>query len=349
LNSKLKERILAFSDLGTLFYENFNQKKVKTFPKWNSLLAIKLNEANLFNPWFTTKNLKLTLKNWSELLNEKKIENWISNYNFKNDHNKKIAIIMAGNIPIVGFHDLLCVMLLNYKCLVKLSSDDKILIPFIVDFLIQRCSQFKNRIKFEEYKLKDFDAVIATGSNSSHKYFEYYFKKYPNLLRKTRHSVAILDGNESDNDLSLLSDDIFNYFGLGCRSVSKVFVPKGYDLDLLFNAFFKHKDVINHNKYVNNFDYNKAVLLMSEEKFIENGFIILKKESKLGSPIGCLYYEEYEEINDIYNTIDNMSEHIQCVVGNFHNNERINFGFTQCPKLHDYSDKIDTIDFLLKI
>ncbi len=159
----------------------------------------------------------------------------------------------------------------------------------------------------------------------------------------------MLDGNESDNDLALLSNDIFDYFGLGCRSVSKIFVPKGYDLDLLFNAFFKHKEIINHNKYVNNFDYNKAVFLMSEEKFIENGFIILKQDSKLGSPIGCLYYEEYEDVEKVYDTIRKSKEHIQCIVSNNVIDRVTNFGSTQCPKLDDYADNVDTVDFLLKI
>ena len=345
----LKKRILAFNDLGILFNENFIAKNDKTFPEWDSILDIKLKEAKSFNSWFTHENIKLSLKNWSNQLKKRNLENWISNYNISNDNNKTIAIIMAGNIPIVGFHDLLCSMLLNYKCIVKLSSEDKVLIPFIVDFLKHRYPLFSNKVTFEKNKLKDFDAVIATGSSSSHKYFEYYFSKYPNLIRKTRHSVAVLDGNESDNDLGLLSNDIFNYFGLGCRSVSKIFVPKGYDLDLLFNAFFKHKEIINHNKYVNNFDYNKAVFLMSEEKFIENGFIILKQDPKLGSPIGCLYYEEYEDVEKVYDTIRKNKEHIQCIVSNNAIDRFTNFGSTQCPKLDDYADNVDTVKFLLKI
>ena len=237
MDTDLKKRILAFDDLGILFHENFIEKNDKTFTEWDSILDIKLKEAKSFNSWFTYDNLELSLKNWSNQLKKENLKNWISNYNISNDNNKTIAIIMAGNIPIVGFHDLLCSMLLNYKCIVKLSSEDKVLIPFIVDFLKHRYPSFNNKVTFEKNKLKDFDAVIATGSSSSHKYFEYYFSKYPNLLRKTRHSVAVLDGNESDNDLALLSNDIFDYFGLGCRSVSKIFVPKGYDLDLLFNAF----------------------------------------------------------------------------------------------------------------
>ena len=347
MNNNLKERIKSFHDLGILFQENFSNKKIKTFPKWDLILNQKLEQANLYNSWFTPSNLKLSLKNWGNILKKKILENWLSNYKFKTRNDKTIAIIMAGNIPIVGFHDLVCSMLLNFKCLIKLSSDDKILIPFIVDFLGFRNPNFKSRITFQVNTLKNFDAVIATGSDNSHKYFEFYFKNYPNLLRKTRHSIAVLDGHETEKDLSLLSNDIFNYFGLGCRSVSKVFIPEGYNLDLIFNACYKHKNVINHDKYANNFDYNKAVYLMSKEKFIENGFIILKEDSKLGSPVGCLYYQYYNDIKDVYKIIEEDREKIQCVVINDRNN--VAFGSTQCPKLDDYADNIDTLDFLLKI
>ncbi|MDB4014023.1 acyl-CoA reductase [Flavobacteriaceae bacterium] len=347
--SNFKERLIAFSELGTLFKENVDKKENKKFPEWDTVLEKTLIESHSYNSWFTIDNLKLSLKNWSNSLQENIISDWLSKYNIEDKSSKKIAIIMAGNIPAVGFHDLLCSLLLNFDCIVKLSSEDKLLIPFIVKFLESRNEKLKNKVTFESEKLKDFDGVIATGNNNSHRYFDYYFSKYPNLLRKTRHSIAVLDGKESDNDLSDLSNDIFNYFGLGCRSVSKVFIPYGYDLDLLFNAFFRHKEVVNHNKYVNNFDYNKAVYLMSKEKFIENGFIILKEESKLGSPIGCLFYEFYNDKKEITKLINNNSDSIQCVVSNINFNTNIKFGQTQCPNINDYADNNDTIKFLLKI
>ena len=347
--SDFKERLIAFSELGTLFKENVDKKENKKFPEWDTVLEKTLIESHSYNSWFTIDNLKLSLKNWSNSLQENIISDWLSKYNIEDKSSKKIAIIMAGNIPAVGFHDLLCSLLLNFDYIVKLSSEDKLLIPFIVKFLESRNEKLKNKVTFESEKLKDFDGVIATGNNNSHRYFDYYFSKYPNLLRKTRHSIAVLDGKESDNDLSDLSNDIFNYFGLGCRSVSKVFIPYGYDLDLLFNAFFRHKEVVNHNKYVNNFDYNKAVYLMSKEKFIENGFIILKEESKLGSPIGCLFYEFYNDKKEITKLINNNSDSIQCVVSNINFNTNIKFGQTQCPNISDYADNNDTIKFLLKI
>lgn len=256
---------------------------------------------------------------------------------------------MAGNLPLVGFHDLLCGLIMNFHCIVKLSSDDKILIPFIVEYLDSIVPGIKNQVKFTTNPIKDFNGVIATGSNNSFKYFEYYFGNYPNLLRKTRHSIAILDGKETEMDLKKLGNDIFTYFGMGCRSVSKLLVPKGYDFDLLFNALFDFKEIINHNKYVNNYDYNKAVYLMSEQKFIENGFIILKEDEKLGSPIGCLFFEYYENPKDLNAYISDIKDSLQCVVSNLNILNSTSFGSSQRPKIDDYADNTNTLDFLLKI
>ena len=349
MNKDLKERIQAFSDLGILFRENSSRQKIKTFQKWDSELNKLLKDSYQHNSWFTENNLKLSLKNWSAELNKKNIENWLENYKIELKSSKTVAIIMAGNVPIVGFHDLMCSLILGFKCIVKLSSDDKILIPLIVKFIQSRFDGFKEKVFFESNILKNFDAVIATGSNNSHKYFEYYFGKYPNLLRKTRHSVAVLNGNESDSELAMLSNDVFDYFGLGCRSVSKIFIPKGYDLDLLFNAFYMKRFVIDHNKYANNYDYNKAVYLMSEEKFYDNGFVILKEEKKLGSPIACVYFEYYDDLVQVQNIIKINNQNIQCVVSNEKIFNGISFGTTQCPKLSDYADNVDTLKFLLKI
>lgn len=349
MNKDLKERIQAFSDLGILFRENSSSQKIKTFQKWDSELNKLLKDSYQHNSWFTENNLKLSLKNWSAELNKKNIENWLKNYKIELKSSKTVAIIMAGNVPIVGFHDLMCSLILGFKCIVKLSSDDKILIPLIVKFIQSRFDGFKEKVFFENNILKNFDAVIATGSNNSHKYFEYYFGKYPNLLRKTRHSVAVLNGNESDSELAMLSNDVFDYFGLGCRSVSKIFIPKGYDLDLLFNAFYMKRFVIDHNKYANNYDYNKAVYLMSEEKFYDNGFVILKEEKKLGSPIACVYFEYYDDLVQVQNIIKINNQNIQCVVSNEKIFNGISFGTTQCPKLSDYADNVDTLKFLLKI
>ena len=347
--STLYNRIKAFEKLGILFSNNISKNSSKELTHWSSELNKAIDTSYKYNTWFTEDSVKQALNEWSKQLNYSNIKQWTDQYQLTDKSDKKIAIIMAGNLPLVGFHDLLCGLILNFNCIVKLSSDDKILIPFIIEFLDSVLPGIKNKVEFTTNPIKEFSGVIATGSNSSFKYFEYYFGSYPNVLRKTRHSIAVLDGNESVEDLKNLGNDIFTYFGMGCRSVSKLLVPKGYDFDLLFNALFKFKDIINHNKYVNNYDYNKAVYLMSEQKFIENGFVILKEDEKLGSPIGCLFFEYYENSKDLNTYISNIKDSLQCVVSNLNIPNSTSFGSSQKPKIDDYADNINTLDFLLKI
>ena len=347
--STLYNRIKAFEKLGILFSNNISKNSSKELTHWSSELNKAIDTSYKYNTWFTEDSVKQALNEWSKQLNYSNIKQWTDQYQLTDKSDKKIAIIMAGNLPLVGFHDLLCGLILNFNCIVKLSSDDKILIPFIIEFLDSVLPGIKNKVEFTTNPIKDFSGVIATGSNSSFKYFEYYFGSYPNVLRKTRHSIAVLDGNESVEDLKNLGNDIFDYFGMGCRSVSKLLVPKGYDFDLLFNALFKFKDIINHNKYVNNYDYNKAVYLMSEQKFIENGFVILKEDEKLGSPIGCLFFEYYENSKDLNTYISNIKDSLQCVVSNLNIPNSTSFGSSQKPNIDDYADNINTLDFLLKI
>tara|TARA_B110000116_G_scaffold32933_1_gene25055 strand:- start:1139 stop:2185 length:1047 start_codon:yes stop_codon:yes gene_type:complete len=347
--STLYNRIKAFEKLGILFSNKFTENSSKESEYWTSELDKAIDLAYKYNTWFTEDSVKKALNEWSKQLNYNSLKNWTDQYKIEDKSEKKIAIIMAGNLPLVGFHDLLCGLIMNFHCIVKLSSDDKILIPFIVEYLDSIVPGIKNQVKFTTNPIKDFNGVIATGSNNSFKYFEYYFGNYPNLLRKTRHSIAILDGKETEMDLKKLGNDIFTYFGMGCRSVSKLLVPKGYDFDLLFNALFDFKEIINHNKYVNNYDYNKAVYLMSEQKFIENGFIILKEDEKLGSPIGCLFFEYYENPKDLNAYISDIKDSLQCVVSNLNILNSTSFGSSQSPKIDDYADNTNTLDFLLKI
>ena len=345
----IDQRIEAFHKLGEFFYDISTKKENSKYKKWITVFNQKINEAYQYNKWFTTENCLLSFKNWSKELTTLKLSKWLNNYELKNCSKKTIVIIMAGNIPLVGFHDFICAKILNYKCLIKMSSDDKILLPIVIDFLDFILPGFKKNIEFTNKPLKKFDGVIATGSNSSFKYFEYYFKKYPKILRKTRHSIAVLDGNESKENLIDLGNDIFNYFGMGCRSVSKIFVPKNYNFDLLFESLFEFKEVIKNNRYANNYDYNKAVYLMGEKKITENGFLILKKDKNLGSPIACLFYDTYNSIKEIEKYIDNNSESLQCIVSNFKLSNSIPLGSSQKPKIYDYADKIDTLNFLLKM
>ena len=347
--STLKQRIKAFSELGLLFDDFLKNNDKSEYKNWVNSLKTTVSNAYKFNNWFEKKNILLSLESWKNELNEKNITDWTSKYQIDDYSNKTVAIIMAGNIPLVGFHDFLCASLLNFNCIIKMSSDDKILFPFIIKFLNHIIPGFEKKNKLTEKKLTDFDAVIATGSDSSFKYFNYYFEKYPSILRKNRHSIAVLNGKESNNELDLLSNDIFQYFGMGCRSVSKIFVPKEYSFDPLFKSFFKYKYVMNNNRYMNNYDYNKAVFLMSNFKFVENGFKILKEDKKLGSPIACLFYENYNNIEEIKNYIKTNSQNLQCIVTNISLKNKVDFGSTQKPKLNDYADNIDTVKFLLKI
>lgn len=308
-----------------------------------------LKLASKFNGWFTKENICFALKQWSELLKEKSLVQWLSNYPNSNSQPKTIALIMAGNIPLVGFHDFLACIVTGHNIIIKQSSNDRHLLPFIVSYLIHEESLIKSKIKFVDNKIEKFDAVIATGSNNTARYFNAYFKNKPSIIRNNRNSIAILNGNESENDLKNLSNDIFRYYGLGCRSVSKIYVPKNYDFDMLFKAVYKWNPVINIRKYLNNYDYNKAVYIMSEFDIIENGFLMLKEDRRLSSPIATLFYEYYDNVSELKSKLKAISSEIQCIVANGFNSKEIKFGSTQSPALKDYADGIDTVDFLLKI
>jgi len=237
----------------------------------------------------------------------------------------------------------------GHKALVKTSSNDQHLLKFLVQYLIALDQRFSEKITFVEGKLEGFDAVIATGSNNTARYFEYYFSSKPNIIRKNRNSVAILTGNESHEDLVLLGEDIFRYFGLGCRNVSKLLVPKNYNFDTFFKAIFEYQDIIKYEKYANNYDYNKAVYLMSNYKLLDNGFLTLREDTSYSSPISSVFYEFYEDVASLKNRLQAEHEQIQCVVSNQLTGNSIPFGQTQQPKLWDYADNVDTLAFLTKI
>ncbi|MBZ9629847.1 acyl-CoA reductase [Salegentibacter sp. LM13S] len=306
----------------------------------------KIDQAVHYNGWFTRENVIFSLQQWSKALTQSNLEQWLEPYKFEKTEEKTVAIIMAGNIPLVGFHDFLSVLISGHKVLVKQSSNDKQLLPVIAGFLMNIAPEFEDRIRFTEDRLNDFDAVIATGSNNTARYFDYYFKGKPNIIRKNRNSVAILTGKESKEDLEALGEDVFRYFGLGCRNVSKLYVPKEYDFDDFFKAMFPWNTLMNSAKYANNYDYNKAVYLMSEFKLLENGFLILKEDESFGSPIATLFYEQYEDEKKLQEKLQQNKENLQCVVGT---KADVDFGQTQQPKLWDYADGVDTLKFLEKL
>ena len=256
---------------------------------------------------------------------------------------------MAGNIPLVGFHDFISVLISGNKVLGKLSSNDKILLPFLTQKLIEIEPEFKEYIQFSDKKLENFDAVIATGSNNTSLYFEHYFGKYPNIIRKNRNSVAVLSGEESPTQLEALSKDIFTYFGLGCRNVSKLYLPKEYDFKPFFNAMYSQKDIIHNDKYMNNYDYNKAVYLMGGVNLLDNEFMLLKEDTGFSSPISVVFYEYYNSLQEVEKYLAKNTEKIQCVVSTSNIENAIPFGKTQSPELWDYADSIDTLEFLLNL
>ena len=318
----------------------------------NAIATPSLNEAveaaRIQNAWFTTSNVHSAFRNWGDVLRSQTITRWLSNYRTAEWGNQTVGLVLAGNLPMVGFHDLVCVLFSGHQAVIKLSSKDKVLIPTMIDILQSKFPEIKERVRFVSDRLGSVDKVIATGSNNSGRYFSYYFKDLPHMIRKNRNSVAVLTGDESDEQLAGLADDICLYFGLGCRSVSKIWVPKDYDFDILFGALYKHKDIIHHNGYANNYDYNKAIFLMNQEPLLDNGFLILKEDDRISSPIACLYYSYYENRLEVEQTIAANREDIQCVVSSSDDNNHVFFGKAQYPQLDDYADNIDTMELLLK-
>jgi hypothetical protein len=257
---------------------------------------------------------------------------------------------MAGNITVVGFHDFFCILLAGYHFLGKLSSEDSRLLPAIADILIRIDPEFKNLISFTDERLSDFDAVIATGSNNTYRYFEYYFGKYPHILRKNRNGVAILTGKETREELSGLADDIFIFFGKGCRSISKLYLPAGYDFQLLQEPFAGYNHYFNHHKYRNNYDYYKTIFILDKTPFIDLGHLLLIENTDKASPVSVLHYEYYNDLAIFNHILPGLKDQIQCIV--CHDEQvfdSIKPGNAQSPELWDYADGFDTMEFLLSL
>jgi Acyl-CoA reductase (LuxC) len=344
----------GFIELGK-FLSQFSEKESAKNPSvlQNDLFfedfenLIQLSQSH--NGWYTAENVCFAIQSWAAALTEENIKKWLSAYKLDEVQPKNVGLILAGNIPLVGFHDFLSVLIAGHHVLVKMSSNDQFLLPFLAKYLISIEPRFAHKITFVEGKLENFDAVIATGSNNTARYFEYYFKDKPSIIRKNRNSVAILNGAETKDQLVALGADIFRYFGLGCRNVSKLFLPKGYSFNAFFEAIFEYQDIVDYEKYANNYDYNKAVFLMSNFKLLDNGFLTLKEDNSYSSPISSVFYEYYDSIEDVQNRLQSEHEKIQCIVSNQLVENSIPFGSTQSPDLWDYADNVDTITFLSTI
>lgn len=354
INMTLALKKSIFIELGHFlrqFSEKGNERSVTVvnndlfFDSFSDLILL----SQSHNGWYTPEQVYFAIASWAEALTEANLEQWLSAYAIHTTDPKSVGLILAGNIPLVGFHDFISVLLSGHKVLVKTSSNDQHLLPFLAKYIIAAEPQFQEFITFVDGKLENFDAVIATGSNNTSRYFEYYFKDKPSIIRKNRNSVAVLTGQESREELVGLGEDIFRYFGLGCRNVSKLFVPKDYDFTAFFDAIYDYKDVIYYEKYANNYDYNKAVFLMSNFKLLDNEFITLKQDSSYASPISSIFYEFYENPEAIQARLESEADQIQCIVSNGVIPNSVPFGKTQQPELWDYADNVDTLEFLISI
>jgi hypothetical protein len=331
-------RIKAFAALGAFLGESNNRDETEAL----------FHRAHHHNAWFTPENCRLACDAWSEQLTIENLSTWLRPYNIpaENKNPRRIGLVMAGNIPLVGFHDLLCVLIHGDRAVVKLSSDDKILPEFIIKKLQETEPGFSGYITITD-RLSDYDAVIATGSNNTARYFEYYFRNHPSIIRKNRNSAAVLDGNESPEELQQLGREVFQYFGLGCRNVSKLYLPRGYDIGEFYRPMESQAQVADHHKYMNNYTFHKALFLMDQVQHLDNGFLLLKEENTTHSPMAVMHYEYYDSPAVLNEALKAKKEELQCIVS--HNvaiESRVPFGKAQEPALNDYADGVDTISFL---
>jgi hypothetical protein len=338
----LAERIESFSGLGQILRDYLDGKKGKYKDPLEKLVA----DQQFRNGWFTPGNVEMALKAIAGELTHDKLTKWTGKYPALGEQARpeNIGVIMAGNIPLVGFHDFLSVLITGNRVIARTSSKDPDLIVFIGEMLGDINPSFRNCITFTTGLLKDFDAVIATGSNNTSRYFQYYFGRYPHIIRRNRNSIGIIEGNETGEELSGLGTDVFSYFGLGCRSISKIYVPESYDVKALAESWSVHGNLVEHNKYANNYDYSKAVFIVNKYDFIDTGFLLCRMEKSLASPVAVLHYEYYKSLANVCQETEGMKDKIQCIAGR----GNTPFGKAQMPELWDYADGIDTIEFLLK-
>lgn len=339
----IKNQVLGLTRLSD-YIKDFLAKNPADYNENDQDFELLLRKSEIENPWFTAGNQKFAFKQWADLLTEENINNWLKEYSISKI-SKKVGLIMAGNIPLVGLHDVISTVLSNHIPVIKLSSKDKYMIPF----LLKKWKEFsENDVEYEFVeRLENFDAVIATGSNNTARYLEYYFKNYLHIIRKNRTSIAVLKGDETPEELQLLAKDIFQYFGLGCRNVTRLLIPQDFLIDRLFENFLDYQEIINHNKYANNYEYNRAVYLLNQEKFWDNNFVMLKEDDKLFSPLSVINFSRYSSLDEVKNFISENEENIQCVVAKDELGlDSVKLGDAQNPGLDTYADNVDTMKFL---
>ncbi len=298
------------------------------------------------NTWFTPENIQLALNGVINYLDSEALTAWTDKYQLDNLQSKIVGVVMAGNIPLVGFHDFLAVLMAGHTIQAKLSSQDSFLLKKLIEALINIAPQFAEKIQIVQ-QLKGFEAIIATGSNNTSRYFEYYFGKYPHFIRKNRNSVAVLTGKETVEEMAALGSDILQYYGLGCRNVSKVYVPEGYSFTPLFDAMTAWSKVIDNHRYQNNYDYNKSIYLVNRVPHLDTGYLLATPDTRIASPISVLYTEEYQDLATLTTQLQAQEEQIQCIVAKSLPQLRtVGFGQAQAPQLTDYADGVDTMLFL---
>lgn len=362
INSTLNDRISAFAKAG-LQLSHYLKKDTSLPSNVVEQIDAALHLAKIKNSWFDEENLNFAITQWSQALTKQALQEWMAPYHISNITSKTIGIITAGNIPLVGFHDVLSVILVGHHALIKNSSNDDVLIRLILQLASTALPELQNSYTYVDGKLENYDAVIATGSNNTARYFEYYFGKVPHIIRKNRNSVAVISGDESIEEMEALSDDIFRYYGLGCRSVSHIRVPVGYNFDHFFNGMYKQRHLIKNEKYLNNYDYNKAVYLMSDFELLDNEFFLIKEEKdSYTSPIASLGYAYYDSTVALIEEFKANASQLQCIAAagkmkevlqdqlkDFKTPQVVSNGDTQQPQLNDYADGVDTVNFLLTL
>lgn len=310
--------------------------------KWNQLVEKSLH----VNPWFTRESINSSLTGLSLMLELEDLQNWYHRYSdLPRPESKRVGMVLAGNIPFVGFHDVFCAAIAGHSVVAKCSVQDQLLLPALMELFYQSTNYKGFDVEWVKGKMPEIDAMIATGSNNTSRYFEYYFSSIPHIIRKNRSAVAMLTGRETEEDLRKLGPDILSYFGLGCRNVSKIYVHDDFEIDRFFKAIYDFHPIINHHKYANNYDYYRALWMLNREDLLDNGFLILRPSEAIASPIATVFYERYSSESELRTELKSRAKEIQCIVSLVD----VPFGLAQRPRLWDYADGIDTMKFLLTI
>ncbi len=351
------ERAQAFIQLGRFLTSYLQRVKMDPFDlpdtdTDDSILTRAIHSTLSGNPWFILPNIILSLQSVTDSLAKEDIDSFLQDYATRikeTNHPITVGVIMAGNVPLVGFHDFFCVVLSGNRFMGKLSSEDKYLLPALFRLMARWFPEIKHRVSFVEGILSPFDAIIATGSDNTSRYFEYYFGKYPNIIRKNRNSVAVLNGKETPDELVALGIDIFSHFGRGCRNVSRLFLPENYPVETMHLPWSQFSYVMDHSKYRNNYDYYKSVFIVSNIPYRDNRLILMTEDPAFSPPIAVLNYEYYADISEVNALLHQNQEKIQCIVSKDPVIDMgIPFGKAQKPFLFDFADGINTMDFLIR-